>query len=78
MNSFKYGLSLGLLSLVYSLQAQITAIPDPIFEQFLVDTGLDSDQTINGQVFTDDINSITFLEINETPPIYAINDFTGI
>lgn len=44
----------------------------------MVDTSLDSDQTINGQVFADEINSITFLEINETPPSYMINDFTGI
>lgn len=78
MSSFKHLFLWGLLSLVYSLQGQITAIPDPIFEQFLVDKGFDSDQIINGQVFTDDINNITFLEINETPPVYAINDFTGI
>lgn len=78
MHSFKYILCTGLLWFTSISQGQITTIPDPIFEQFLVDTGIDSDQSINGQVITDDINSITFLEINETPPIYAITDFTGI
>lgn len=78
MHSFKYILCTGLLWFTSISQGQITTIPDPIFEQFLVDNGIDSDQSINGQVITDDINSITFLEINETPPIYAITDFTGI
>lgn len=69
-----------ILTLFYfrTVKAQFTAIPDPIFEQFLIDNGFDSDLTINGQVLTSDIELITFLEINETPPIYAINDFTGI
>lgn len=60
------------------LHAQITEIPDPIFEQYLIDFGYDTDQTINGQVLTSDIDWIDFLQINETPPQYDIADFTGI
>lgn len=68
---------LGLVSLS-GVRAQVTDIPDPIFEQYLIDFGIDSDQTINGQVLTSDIDFRTFLQINESPPFYFINDFTGI
>lgn len=60
------------------VQAQITEIPDPIFEGWLIDRGYDSDQTINGQVLTNDIDFIDFIEINHIPPQYDIQDFTGI
>ncbi len=60
------------------VQAQVTAIPDPIFEQFLIDHGMDTDGIINGQVLTSDIDYITTMIINESPPFYFVNDFTGI
>jgi hypothetical protein len=60
------------------VQAQYTAIPDPIFEQYLIDFFIDSDGIINGQILTSDIDFISSLQINETPPFYFINDFTGI
>lgn len=78
MINLKFILFILVLVSLSEVRAQVTAIPDPIFEQYLIDFGIDSDQTINGQVLTSDIDSRTFLEINETPPIYAINDFTGI
>lgn len=78
MSNLKYFIFTMLLYSVHQLVAQITFIPDPVFEQFLINSGFDTDNTINGQVLTSDIEFITFLEINETPPIYAINDFTGI
>lgn len=40
---------------------QITLIPDPVFEQFLVGSNIDSDGVVNGQVFTADINTVTRL-----------------
>lgn len=56
-------------------QAQITLIPDPIFEQHLIDQGIDSDGVINGQVLTSDIEDETFLVIFERP---LLQDLTGI
>ncbi|WP_299684370.1 T9SS type A sorting domain-containing protein [uncultured Dokdonia sp.] len=61
-----------------NIKAQYTAIPDPIFEEYLIDFGIDSDGIINGQVLTSDINFRIDLQINESPPFYFINDFTGI
>ena len=52
----------------------ITNIPDPNFEQYLVDLGIDSDGIINGQVLTEDINSIYELNLNNR----NIVDLTGI
>ncbi len=63
---------LGLLPNI--LYAQYTAIPDPIFEQALIDLGIDSDGTINGQVLTSDIDTVITLHI----PIKGIDDLTGI
>jgi hypothetical protein len=61
------------LSLI-NLNAQITQIPDPNFEQALIDLGIDSDGIINGQVITADIANITSLDVRG----YGINDLTGI
>lgn len=58
----------------YSLQAQITYIPDPDFEQALIDLGIDSDGVINGQVLTSDIENVESLNLNQR----MIRDFTGI
>ena len=53
--------------------AQTTAIPDPNFEQALIDLGHDSG-VINGSVPTININTITDLSVNN----YNIDDLTGI
>lgn len=37
---------------ITSSYTQTTAIPDQNFEQALIDLGIDSDATINGQVLT--------------------------
>jgi len=34
--------------------AQYTAIPDPNFEQWLLDNGIDSEATLDGQILTSD------------------------
>lgn len=54
--------------------AQITNIPDPNFEQALIDLGIDSDGIINGQVFTADIENVISLDVQEK----GIQDLTGI
>lgn len=54
------------------LHAQVTAIPDTTFEQWLINNNIDTDGLLNHQVATADISSVT--ELNT----YSINDFTGI
>ena len=57
------------------LNAQVfTLIPDPNFEQALIDLDIDSDSTVNGKVLTADINTITELNIFD----YNIEDLAGI
>ncbi len=53
---------------------QTTLIPDANFEQALIDLGIDSDGTINGQVLNDDIETVTFLDVSNK----NISDLTGI
>lgn len=54
--------------------AQITLIPDPIFEGFLVNSGIDTDGVVNGQVLTVDIEDETELFFDGI----GIVDLTGI
>src|SRR5690606_36671025 len=54
---------------------QITLIPDSNFEQALINLNIDSDGTINGQVLTSDIESVTELVLLYN---YSIADMTGI
>jgi hypothetical protein len=57
-----------LLSLVltagFSAIAQTTSIPDPLFEQALIDMEIDTDVTINGQIATADAEAVTTLAIS--------------
>ena len=57
--------------------AQTTAIPDPFFEQALIDLGIDSDGEMNGQVLTSDIEDITEL-ILDNNSFYDYNYDGGI
>lgn len=52
----------------------VTLIPDPNFEQALIDENIDTDGVINGQVLQSDISTITFLDVNSE----NISDLTGI
>lgn len=63
-----------------ALFSQVTLIPDPAFEQRLINEGIDSDGIVNGQVFTDDINQIILLDVSITFPGTQpiITDLTGI
>lgn len=66
-----------LLSLFFSLKhsyGQYTAIPDPNFEQALIELGIDSDGQINGQMYTDDAVGVVDLDVNNR----NISDLTGI
>ena len=50
------------------------SIPDPNFEQALIDQEIDSDGLINGSVADEDIKSITSLNVSDK----GIKDLTGI
>src|SRR5690554_6692288 len=63
-----------LFSIGASSFAQITYIPDSLFEQALIDLGIDSDGTINGQVLTSDIESVIVLDLDHR----GIQDLTGL
>lgn len=65
----------------YSASAQITAIPDPAFEQRLISLNIDSDGIVNGQVLTSDVANITELAIEGSPnmtDLTGIEDFTSL
>ena len=54
--------------------SQTTQIPDPAFEQYLINVGIDTNPTIDGLVPTANISSVT--DINVTSR--GISDLTGI
>ncbi len=58
----------------YSQNCFYTLIPDPNFEQALIDQGIDSEALLNGAVLTTDISGITVLNISNE----NISDLTGI
>jgi len=62
------------------INSQSTSIPDPNFEQALIDSGIDSDGTINGQVLTADISSknILFLYSKGISTLTGIEDFSSL
>jgi hypothetical protein len=58
--------------------AQVTIIPDNRFERALIDLGIDSDLTINGQILTSDALLVTQLELSPNSLInypYPADDF---
>lgn len=61
----------------YISTAQTISIPDPVFEQVLIDKGIDSDGIVNGQILTGDALAVTTLTISSFHPTY-IEDLTGI
>lgn len=58
----------------FAVMAQTTNIPDPNFEQALIDLNIDSDGAINGLVLTSDIDTVFTLDISNK----GITDLTGI
>src|SRR5690606_24483209 len=68
------------IAVSYKATAQITYIPDPIFEQELITQHIDSDGIINGQILTSDaltVTSLTLYAVGVGTGQY-INDLTGI
>ncbi len=63
-----------LLTMGFNAFGQTTQIPDPNFEQALIDLGIDSDGTLNGQVLTTDIQDVITLELINK----RIEDLTGV
>ncbi len=70
----KHPIFIILFCLALKLNGQITLIPDQNFEQALINLGMDSDGVINGQVLTNDIDTVTLLNVN----FNNISDLTGI
>ncbi|MEP7094699.1 MAG: T9SS type A sorting domain-containing protein [Flavobacterium sp.] len=56
------------------LHAQVTAIPDTTFEQWLINNNIDTDGLLNHQVATADISGVTELNLYYVD----IRDFTGL
>ncbi|GEQ87155.1 hypothetical protein ULMS_26630 [Patiriisocius marinistellae] len=69
-----------ILSISTLLTAQTTTIPDPFFEQALINLGIDSDGIINGQVLTSDVNTVVELDLSQqgAEDITGIEDFTSL
>ena len=65
-------LSILIILLSASAVSQTTTIPDPNFEQALINLGFDI--SLDGQVLTANINNVTFLDVFNT----NISDLTGI
>ena len=67
---------MGLLQLFFmqGATAQYTAIPDANFEQKLIDLGIDSVGTLDGQILTADAQAVTSLDVSNS----SISDLTGI
>ncbi len=63
-----------ILALSTNAFAQITQIPDPNFEQALIDLDIDSDGIVNGQVLTSDIETVISLNVENK----GIQDLTGL
>ncbi|MGB0897334.1 MAG: T9SS type A sorting domain-containing protein [Flavobacteriaceae bacterium] len=70
----KKTITLILLLFIGIANSQTTLIPDSNFEQALINSGIDSDGVINGQVLTSDVSNLTNLSV----PSYNISDLTGI
>ena len=72
------------LSMLFGLsntsKAQTTAIPNPNFEQALIDLGIDSDGMVNGQVLTADIENVTYLYLAglNISNLSGIEDFSNL
>jgi len=72
-------LILTLLTLVpFITKAQVTLIPDPVFEQLLINMNIDSDGILNGQILTSDVHNITQLNLYTGAGNFRIQNMIGI
>ena len=77
----KFFLLLFILAFItVNVTAQMTAVPDPNFEQALINQGIDSDGVLNGQVLTADISGLLTLNVsaNNIADLTGIEDFTAL
>src|SRR5690606_12803340 len=58
--------------------AQVTLIPNPLFEQYFVHWGYDSDGTINGQILTSDALQVTEIDFINKGPSASFGNLTGL
>src|SRR5690606_33454338 len=59
-------------------KAQVTLIPDPVFEQLLINMNIDSDGTLNGQILTSDAQNVMQLDLFQGGSGFRIQNMTGI
>lgn len=76
MKNYLLLLFLFLISTTYAQNT--TSIPDETFEQALIDLGIDSDNNINGQVLTSDIDTVKELDLDQVFNFNNMTDLTGI
>ena len=57
---------------------QYLLIPDNYFEQLLIDQGIDTDGTINGQMLREDAEQVNRLDLNLENHFGEIEDLKGI
>lgn len=62
------------------MQSQYTSVPDAVFEQELINQGIDSNPVIDHQVLTSDINNRTTLiiEVSNINNFEGLQDFTNL
>ncbi|SDQ73830.1 hypothetical protein [Flagellimonas zhangzhouensis] len=58
--------------------SQYLLIPDSHFEQILIDQGIDTDGTVNGQMLREDAEQVQRLDLNLNSHFGEIEDLTGI
>jgi len=81
----KYALSTWIIVLMSMIhfqdsKAQSTNIPDPAFEQALIDLGIDSQGILDGQVLISDVNAVQTLNVSNKSitSLFGINEFTQL
>ena len=70
----RYLITLDFNTLNYSIKSALVAIPDPNFEQALIDLGIDSDGVVNASILRSDAEAVTELNVNDK----NINSLEGI
>src|SRR5699024_708418 len=71
------------LGSAWTAYSQYTQIPDPGFEQALIDLGIDSEGVLDGQVLTSDIENVEVLDFgslrnSEFNNLIGLEDFTSL
>lgn len=66
------------LFFAHNTAAQSTAIPDPVFENKLIQLGIDSDGLVNGQMLTSDAIGVTRLDLNANSVTGTLQSLKGV